>query len=129
MCTRQSFIAAFALLFFTIQPNPGYATDYQSMTTEELSHIRGTLSDASQAERDAFRAEWLKRVDQMTPEERTRYTGPGGGRGTGPRDGSGVGFHGSDDPRNGQGQGAGKGSGNNGNGNRGGGQGGRGPQR
>ena len=123
MHPRQSSFAAFALFFFLILPNPGQAADYQSMTTEELSQLRGTLTDAPQEERDAFRAEWLKPVDRMAPEERARYTGPGGGRGTGPRDGSGAGYHGNSGPKNGQG--LGKGRGNGGNGTRGGGQGGR----
>jgi hypothetical protein len=45
-------------------------TDYSSMTNEELSTMRGTLRDADQADRDAFRAEWLNRTKSMTSEEK-----------------------------------------------------------
>lgn len=52
-----------------------FAEDYSQYATEELASMRGTLQDASQEERDAFRAEWQKRVQDMTPEERQKYTG------------------------------------------------------
>ena len=45
-------------------------TDYSSMTNEELSAMQGTLRDADQADRDAFRAEWLNRTKSITPEEK-----------------------------------------------------------
>ena len=52
------------------------ATDFSSMTTEELAKMRGTMCAKSQEERDAFRQEWQKRMAQMTPEERKQYAGP-----------------------------------------------------
>jgi hypothetical protein len=45
-------------------------TDYSSMTNEELFAMRGTLRDADQTDRDAFRAEWLNRTKSMTPDEK-----------------------------------------------------------
>ena len=50
-------------------------TDYSSMTNEELSAMRGTLNDADQADRDAFRAEWLTRTKSMSSEERQNAFG------------------------------------------------------
>ncbi len=93
------------------------ATDYASMTTEELSALRGTLYNASQEERDAFRTEWLKRVEQMTQEERQTYLSTGPGNGAGRRDGSGLGSgtglgKSGGGKGNGQGNGGGNGSGN-----------------
>ena len=41
-----------------------FAEDYSRYSTEELANMRGTLQDASQEERDAFRAEWQKRLQQ-----------------------------------------------------------------
>ncbi len=52
------------------------ATDYSQYSTEELSKIRGTLQNASPEEREAFRSEWQKRMQEMSPEERARYVGP-----------------------------------------------------
>ncbi len=47
-------------------------TDFSSMTNEEFSAMRGTLRDADQVDRDAFRSEWLHRTKSMTPEEKQR---------------------------------------------------------
>lgn len=62
------------------------ATDYSKYSTEELSKMRGTLRNATQEEREAFRAEWQKRMQEMSPEERARYIGPPENA---PRDGEG----------------------------------------
>ncbi len=75
-------------------------TDYSTMTTEELSQIRGTLRDASQEEREAFQAEWQKRMKEMTQGERQQYTRRPENA---PMDGSGLQQH------NGQGHGWGHG--------------------
>ena len=75
------------LLF--IAPNLSAAADYQSMSTKDLSAIRGTLYNASQEERNAFQMEWTSRMDQMTPAERQQYSGQGSG-GAGLNDGSGL---------------------------------------
>ncbi len=52
-----------------------FARDFSKYTTEELASMRGTLGDASSEEREAFRAEWQRRLENMTPEERQQYTG------------------------------------------------------
>ena len=66
-------ILGFALLALG---SPAFGADYSSYSTEELSQMRGTLYNASQEEREAFRAEWQKRLQEMTPDERRTYTGP-----------------------------------------------------
>ncbi len=64
------------------------ATDFSSMTTEELIALRGTVAVEDQAD---FRAEMQSRVANMTPEERAAFTasrqaaqGAGGGAVTPP---------------------------------------------
>ena len=94
-----------AALLLLILPALGLCTDYNSMTTEELSALRGTMFNAPQEERDAFRDEWRKRIDQMTAEEKEKFLGPGGGRGKGSRSGDGLG-DGSGRGRGGGGMGA-----------------------
>lgn len=101
-----------SVLLIVCLPNFSIAADYQSMTTQELSALRGTMSSATQADRDAFRAEWLQRVEKMSPQEKEALLTSGPGRGKGNRSGSGLG------DGSGRGQGGGQGSGNgNGNGN------------
>ena len=78
-----------------------FAADYQSMTNEELSAVRGTLSTATQEERDAFHAAWTSRLERMTPAEREQLVGSGPGRGNGLKDGTGR----SDGPGSGPGGG------------------------
>ncbi len=51
------------------------ATDYSSMSTAEMNEMRGTMRNASQEERDAFRNEWRSRVNNMDQEERRQYSG------------------------------------------------------
>ena len=67
------------------------AADYHSLSNQELSQLRGTMYNKSQEERDAFRAEWQLRIDQMTEEEKANYFGSGSGRGQGNRSGNGLG--------------------------------------
>lgn len=62
-------------LSFCILTGNTFAVDYSQYTTEELADMRGTLQDASPEERDAFRVEWQKRFQKMTPEERQKYSG------------------------------------------------------
>ena len=67
------------------------ATDFSSMTMEELVALRGQVPTA---EREAFRAEMQSRMQSLTPEERQQYmpTGKTGAQdGTGSRYGSGSG--------------------------------------
>ena len=51
------------------------ATDYSTMSNEELSNTRGSMREASEEERNAFRSEWQQRTQSMTSEERQQYTG------------------------------------------------------
>lgn len=67
------------------------AADYQSMSTQELSQLRGTMYNKSQEERDAFRAEWQSRINKMSEEEKANFLGSGSGRGQGNRSGTGLG--------------------------------------
>ncbi len=95
------------VLLAALCPPAWAATDYSSMTTEELSKLRGTMRNASQEERNAFREEWQKRMHEMTQEERDRYLGrpaPASSEGTGMGQGRGRG-------QGGGGQGMGRGMG------------------
>ncbi|MGI9538081.1 MAG: hypothetical protein ACR2PB_13510 [Desulfocapsaceae bacterium] len=83
-------IVASALILLLL-PAIGLSADYQSMSTKDLSDLRGTMYNAPQEERDAFRVEWRERIDRMTPEEKEKYLGAGGGRGKGNRTGDGLG--------------------------------------
>ena len=87
---RIKTIIATSLLILSL-PVIGVCADYQAMTTKELSELRGTMYNAPREDRDAFRAEWRRRIDQMTAEEKQKYLGPDGGRGKGSRSGDGLG--------------------------------------
>ena len=113
------------ILMTAIFTLPAQSADYQSMTTEELSQIRGTLYNASQDEHNAFQEEWSKRLESMDSSERTKYSSSAPGNGKGLRDGSeagrqtggdgqGVGSGGNDN--RGSGNSGGNGSGHGGNG-------------
>ncbi len=73
------------------------ATDFSTMSMEELNAMRGSVSVE---ERDAFRAEMQNRLQTMTPEERQQYISErkkqSNGKGQGSmqrlRDGSGGGM-------------------------------------
>lgn len=65
------------------------ATDYSSMSTEELAAKRGVMREATQEERNAFQNEWQKRYREMSQEERRQY---GGRPENASRDGSGSGY-------------------------------------
>ena len=74
-------------LFMLMPVLPAWAvTDYSSMSTEELAAKRGTMQQASEEERNAFRQEWQKRYLDMSSEDRQKY-----GSRPGVRDGSGKG--------------------------------------
>ncbi len=51
------------------------ATDYSNMSNQELSDMRGSMRQASEQERNAFRTEWQQRAQTMSSEERQQYTG------------------------------------------------------
>jgi hypothetical protein len=75
-----------ALIGLSLIVTPVWAGDYSSMTTEELSSLRGTMKNQSQEEHAAFQQEWQSRTQNMTPEERQQYKGKSA---SGPQDGSG----------------------------------------
>ncbi len=83
-------LAVFVTGALVLSAGTCFSADYQAMTNEELSAIRGTHSNATQEERDAFRAAWTSRLDRMTPAERERFAGTGMGSGNGLKDGTGV---------------------------------------
>lgn len=127
--TKIIIIPLFLLLGFTSV----LAADYSSMSTQELSELRGTMFNAGKDEQEAFRAEWSKRVQNMNEEEKATYLSSGSGRGAGNRGGMGLGDGSGRGRGNGQqGQGSngvgsnaggqqgqgGNGSGNNGGGNK-----------
>jgi hypothetical protein len=64
-----------ALIGLSLIVTPVWAADYSSMTTEELSSLRGTMKNQSQEEHAAFQQEWQSRTQNMTPEERQQYKG------------------------------------------------------
>jgi hypothetical protein len=95
---RKIFIAAFLILFSAI--SAWAVTDYRSMSTEDLTRLRGTLQNASQEEREAFRTAWREKLQQMAPEDQQKRMGPPANRPA--NDGT---------LRQGEGQGMGKGYG------------------
>ncbi len=70
------------------------AADYSRYSTEELSRMRGTMKNASQEEREAFRQEWQKRMKELSPEERKAFGSPSNKGGKGYHQGHGRGGHG-----------------------------------
>jgi len=104
-------ITGIVILGLGLLAAPAFAeTDYSSMSNEDLAATRGTMRDASQEERDAFRTEWQSRVNSMSQEERQEAIGrPANaaqdGAGNKYRQGSGQG------KRDGSGSGGGRGSG------------------
>jgi hypothetical protein len=92
---RRIKMAGLVLLAFLSVISYAWATDYSAMSTTELSKLRGTMQSASQADRDTFHAEWISRVEQMTPAERQEYMGQGknmrSGSGMDGASGSGIG--------------------------------------
>ena len=69
-----------ATLVLALAPTVGWATDYSTFSTDELMAMRGTLRDAPAEEREQFRTEVHKRIQQMSQEELATY-------GFGPRPG------------------------------------------
>jgi hypothetical protein len=64
-----------AALLIGLTSTPLFASDYSSMSIDELANIRGTLFNATIVERNEFRNEWQKRIQSMTFEERQQYMG------------------------------------------------------
>ena len=75
-----------ALIGLSLIVTPVWAADYSSMTTEDLSNLKGTMRSATQEEQIAFQNEWQSRQQQMTPDERQQFKGKSA---NGPQDGSG----------------------------------------
>jgi hypothetical protein len=68
-------LIATLVLAVAISASVVFAFDYSKYTTDELNKMRGTMQNVTQEERDTFRAEWQKRIQNMTPEERQEYMG------------------------------------------------------
>lgn len=65
------------------------AVDYSQLTFEQLNALRGTVAVE---DRDAFRAEMQRRVQEMTPEQQAAFMeSRQASKGLGLRDGSGAG--------------------------------------
>ena len=73
----KRFIVKTALLVTAVlmAVSTGWATDYSSMTNEELAAMRGTFKNATVEEREAFRAEWQSRLQNMSVEEQQKLLG------------------------------------------------------
>lgn len=65
-----------------------FATDYSSMSIDELSSLRGSVLEQ---DRDAFKAAMQSKMQTLTPQERAFYKGMGNGQGQMLRDASGSG--------------------------------------
>lgn len=66
-------MTATATLLFIGSPAAHAAQDFGSMKTEELATLRGKLQNEPEETREAFKKEWQKRVDAMSPEEKQKY--------------------------------------------------------
>lgn len=97
-----------AMIILLVSSSFCFGADYQSMSTEELSSLRGTMYNKSTEEKEAFRKAWLDRINSLSPEEKAKYTSTTSGNGQGNRSGNGLG--------NGSGQGKGGSNGQGGNG-------------
>lgn len=116
--TRTMTMAALAAAALFTMYSHAWAADYGTMSTEELSRLRGSMHSASPADRGAFHAEWTNRLNQMTPAERQNYMEPGQGMGDSGRAGTpGTMDHGNDPGQaNGMGNSSGMGGGRDGGG-------------
>jgi hypothetical protein len=85
--TKLMIIGIMVFAAVTLTAYGAFSADYSRYTTEELSNMRGTMQNATNEERETFRAEWQKRLQNMTQEERQEYMGnpakkgPGSGAG------------------------------------------------
>ncbi len=59
----------------TMTTGSAYSDDYSRYSTDELSHMRGPMQNATEEERESFRHEWQERTRNMTQEERQEYMG------------------------------------------------------
>jgi hypothetical protein len=58
-------------------PAYGFATDYSRYTLEELSQMRGTMQNASDEDRSAFRDAWRAKMQNASAEDRQSMRGNG----------------------------------------------------
>ncbi len=91
----KRFLVLSIVFAVTLSPYILFATDFSKYSTEELSNMRGTMQNATVEERNAFRTEWQKRIQNMSQEERQKYLGSpsssGSQYGTGQKQGGGKG--------------------------------------
>lgn len=90
MFSNKKTIALCIGVFTLISASQIMATDYSTYSTQELAQFRGTLQNASQEEKDAFRSAWQSK----TAEEKQLYAAQNqnnAGKGTGTCDGTGTG--------------------------------------
>jgi hypothetical protein len=64
-----------AILGVSMLASSAFGVDYSTMSTEELSKMRGTMQNATIEEKNAFQNEWQKRVQNITQEEKQKYIG------------------------------------------------------
>ncbi len=61
------------------------ASDYSNYSIDELAKMKGSLKNATQEERNAFRSAWQEKIRSLSPGERQTYTRGGQGSGVGRR--------------------------------------------
>jgi len=71
---KKGTIMAMATVAILAVSAPAMAvTDYSSYSLQELAQMRGTMSDKSLEERQAFRDAWRAKIQNASPEERATY--------------------------------------------------------
>ena len=73
--SKRSQVVVAAVILAVLFSFPAFAADYSAYPTEELAAMRGTMSSASEEERQAFRDEWQRRITSMPVDERRQYVG------------------------------------------------------
>ncbi|MBE9559640.1 MAG: hypothetical protein IMF15_02565 [Proteobacteria bacterium] len=83
---QKKYTIGFIALMSLGMVNVAVATDYSSMSTEELMDMRSEVRDMSTDDRDIFRTEMSGRVQSMSDDERASFKqsrGQGSGNGGG----------------------------------------------
>lgn len=70
----SAMIVSGLVVFLMLASVPVWGADYGNHTNEEMAAMRGTMRNASSEERAAFSAEWQKRVQSMSVEDRQKYS-------------------------------------------------------
>ena len=73
--TKRLYKIGMAIIGLSLLATPALAADYSSMSTGELSSLRGTMRNTTEEEHSEFQKVWQSRVRQMTTEERQLYMG------------------------------------------------------